>query len=314
MPLDLTDTRNLLAELIDRSASYFDGIKCVEDDFQAIGELDPDFYWSQLNQDQQQSAIDLQGDLLVAVKAIANCLQLSSLTTEADLRDVSKWTKSARASLRLRRFYAWDSELLHDEGAVLGIQQAGQSDEYPFQPAKAKVVFRRECENLLSLIDILSISPFTPTDGYYANPQITANYEPDSAFIMMPINPEKPELEDLHLKIKECFCRYRIKAVRSDEIEHEEKITDKIIEKIKTSEFLFVDLTYELPNVYYEVGFAHSLGRKVIMYRKKGTRIHFDLKDYNCPSYTNLTDLEKQLMRRLEHMTNRRPKAIPISR
>lgn len=312
MPMDLTDTRTLINDLLDRGAKYFDDIYCHEDTDLMSGDPDPDLYWSALNENQRGIAVDLQSDLLKAIKAIANCLKHSSLSTEADSRDLSTWTKSVRASIRLRRYYAWDSELLHDEGVVLGVQQAGQSEIHPFHPDRARTIYQRDLNNLKGLIDIIAVSPVLLTNEFYSNPQVTAEYELDTAFIMMQIDPDKPELEDLFGVIKDCFKQFRIEAVRADEIEHEDKITDKIVEKIRISEFLFAEMTGELPNVYYEVGYAHALGRKVIMYRKKGTRIHFDLKDYNCPSYKNFTELGEKLTRRLKHMTNRRPKALKL--
>ena len=80
----------------------------------------------------------------------------------------------------------------------------------------------------------------------------------------------------------------------------------EIIEKIKSSEFLFADLTGARPSVYYEVGFAHAISKRVILYRRVGEKIHFDLAGYNCPEYTNLSDLEKKVIKRLAHMTGRK--------
>ena len=246
--------------------------------------------------------------MLTVVRTLANWIRQPSLLTEADRRDLSTWTKSLRACLRLRRYYGWDSELLHDEGWVLGIQQAGQSDTDPLHPKQARCNFVRDIDNLDSLVGLLEVSP-TLWSEQQVNPQTLATYQPNTAFIMMQIDSYNPEIDDLYHLIKDCFSKFDITAVRSDEMEHEGLIAQKIIEKIESSEFLLADLTGERPNVYYEIGYAHSCGRKVTMYRRKDTKLHFDLSAYNCPEYVSLTDLKGKLMKRIEDITNRRPRA-----
>jgi len=114
-----------------------------------------------------------------------------------------------------------------------------------------------------------------------------------------------PELEDVHQAVKEVFAEFGIKALRADEIQHQDRITDLILNQIAQSEFLFADLTGERPNVYYEVGFAHALGKRPILYRRANTSLHFDLSIHNVPEYENVTQLRALLRQRLEAMTGR---------
>jgi hypothetical protein len=125
---------------------------------------------------------------------------------------------------------------------------------------------------------------------------------------MLWMDKSNAELTDVSDAVKEVFGNFDIHALRADDIEHEGLITPRILSEIKTAEFCFADLSGSRPNVYYEVGYAHALPRRVILFRKAGTGLHFDLAGYNCPEYENLRDLKRKLTDRLRALTNKEPK------
>lgn len=140
------------------------------------------------------------------------------------------------------------------------------------------------------------------------NQNTIGSYNPNTAFILMWIDRSNPNLEDVSNAIKEVCNKFKINAFRADDVEHQDKITDIILQRIAESEFLIADLTGERQNVYYEVGYAHAIGKRPILFRKKGTQLHFDLSVHNVPEYNNITELKKLLIKRFEAITGKKIK------
>jgi hypothetical protein len=141
--------------------------------------------------------------------------------------------------------------------------------------------------------------------GIASQPEILCAIEPNTAFIVMPIDYGNALLEEVNKVIKEVCQLFGIIAVRADDIEHSNRITDVVLKKIKTSQHIIADLSYERPNVYYEIGYAHAVGKHPILYCKEGTNLHFDLKDYNVPAYQGVLDLRDKLKKRFQEITGK---------
>lgn len=231
--------------------------------------------------------------------------KLSPLLGEADLADLRIAMRRMHSALYFRRYQHWDTEVLHDEGVVLGVKPAGQTED-DIGPDDAKQDFFSGFEKLMEVSQLLSPSEADlPRAITSSEARSVRRYRPNTAFIMMWIDSAQPQLEDVKNCFKDVFKQFGIIALRSDEIEHQDVITGRILDEIATSEYLVADLTGERPSVYYEVGYAHAIDKRPILYRSKGTRLHFDLSVHNVPEYENITDLRKKLRTRLIALTNK---------
>lgn len=132
----------------------------------------------------------------------------------------------------------------------------------------------------------------------------------NTAFILMSMDPQDYSLTDVCNAIKSACAEFGIDANRVDDIQHQDRITDRVLEGIASAEFIIADLTGERPNVYYEIGYAHALGKRPILLRKSGTRLHFDLSVHNAPEYRNITELRSLLLKRFEAILGCSPRNL----
>ena len=198
-------------------------------------------------------------------------------------RDIKHWFDALKADL-MPRIILKEQQLIFCRDGIISAIEDCKDD-----------VFKLSMDDALSVI--ASVRP-PPIENQ-------SSHIPNTAFIMMWMDPNQPKLVDVANAIKEICSKFGIQATRADDIEHQDKITDLVLERIATSEFLIADLTGARPNVYYEVGYAHAIHKRPILYREHGTDLHFDLSVHNVPEYRNLTELKSLLTKRLETMLGR---------
>ena len=230
---------------------------------------------------------------------VAGAARGSPLIAEVDFHDLRHNTRRMLASIDFNEYRYEGIYIHHDEGTFIGADPPSQ-EEIPVSYEAARQLFYKAAIDIGDLIDLLS-----PAETVQAPTAGTATYRPNTAFVMMAIDKKKPELEDIKNTIIEVCKQFGIAAVTADDIEHEGAITDRILEEIETNEFLIADLSYERPNVYYEIGYAHARNKRVILYCKADTKVHFDVAHRNCPKYDNITDLKEQLRKRLGVVINK---------
>jgi hypothetical protein len=81
-------------------------------------------------------------------------------------------------------------------------------------------------------------------------------------------------------------------------------VIQDVISLIDRSAFVICDCTGRNPNVFYEIGIAHSLGKEVILITQNGDDVPFDLRHLRYLQYLNngegLVELEARLIARLQ--------------
>ena len=121
----------------------------------------------------------------------------------------------------------------------------------------------------------------------------------DQAFVAMSFSEHLKPVWEYGFKLALKDVGY--KAIRADEVQHNDKIIDRIIADIRQSGLLVADLTEQSNGVYFEVGFAMGLGINVIWTCKKSdmANLHFDTQQYNHIPWESAEELREQLQNRI---------------
>ena len=95
------------------------------------------------------------------------------------------------------------------------------------------------------------------------------------AFIAMPYGPEWfAKVRDIVVEIA-TSCRFELEV--SKDLSTPGLITDQIWQGIRRAEVLVADITGTNPNVFYELGLAHALGKEVILLSQSREPPPFDI-------------------------------------
>ena len=122
----------------------------------------------------------------------------------------------------------------------------------------------------------------------------------DHAFVIMPFRPKWSKV--VWETVRSTMIDLKFKCIRADE-QYGQQILEDIWKGICEASIIIVDVTGRNPNVYYELGLAHVLGRRVILLTQNMNDIPFDTLTYRHIPYTSpiMPWNRNREMRKLSH-------------
>ena len=111
-------------------------------------------------------------------------------------------------------------------------------------------------------------------------------------FVLMPLHPD-------YFYIYETICKVgsktNMKVERGDEEKVSGPILPYIVNKIEQAKLVIAVIDGRNPNVFYELGLAHALGKKTIMISSNNQDIPFDIKSSRILFYQDIEELQSKL-------------------
>ena len=118
------------------------------------------------------------------------------------------------------------------------------------------------------------------------------------AFVLMPFDDSYTDIYKLGIKsaceLTDIYCE------RVDEQVFQETILQRVYNQISKADVIIADMSGRNPNVFYEVGYAHALGKFTILLTNRADDIPFDLKHFQHIVYENkISNLKDELHKKL---------------
>lgn len=110
------------------------------------------------------------------------------------------------------------------------------------------------------------------------------NIEPALASAMMPFD---AVFNEIYASIQQAAAAAGLRCRRADDIWENAAIIQDVVTLIDRSRIVVCDCTGRNPNVFYEAGIAHTLGREVILITQNEQDMPFDLRHLRYIRYLN---------------------------
>lgn len=132
-----------------------------------------------------------------------------------------------------------------------------------------------------------------------------APIDPELVSVMMPF---ANQFDALYAALTGICAERGFRCQRADDIWLNNAVIEDVVHLIATSSIVIADLTGRNPNVFYEIGVAHTLGKEVVLITQSHEDVPFDLRHLRYVHYLNNGEGHQMLAQQL----NRRFDALAV--
>jgi hypothetical protein len=167
--------------------------------------------------------------------------------------------------------------------SVVELRESWLDLDEPTRSATLDAVALQVVQNELARVKVpTTMIPFNPTFGPNKYP-----VQEKLVFVLMPFEPGLTEIYTTVVKpaveAKGLICR------RADDINSNNAIMSDIWKSICEARFIIADLSTRNPNVMYELGVSHTVGKETILIHQDtdGSKFPFDISHFRIINYQN---------------------------
>ena len=129
----------------------------------------------------------------------------------------------------------------------------------------------------------IQVSRFIASQEPLTSPVTAIGYQP-KCFIIMPFG--ITDLENFYTEfVLPVLHGCKLNCTRGDDIFGSNVIMEDVRSAIAAADLVVADLTGQNPNVFYEVGIAHTMGKQVLLLSQSINDVPFDLRHRRVLSY-----------------------------
>ena len=228
--------------------------------------------------------MDINNILSVMLPTVSILLVLATLLSNFKLNQQSQKYNEEKNKAELEMLRA------NFESKIYSLNERLAAKEERWIDANHLLV-KSSINNMQNYFDSSMVNPRKFLNGMGIN-ESELKVKKDQVFILTPFHHMYEN--DFYIIDKVCH-EFGFEVARGDESLIEGDILSHILKRICESELIIANITGKNPNVFYELGIAHALGKPVIIISKGIDEIPFDLKTKQIVVYKNNSDLSDRL-------------------